>query len=82
LVGLLDFAGALVVRFLTGPLLARFLLAFFAAFFTAFLPGALLALFFVARFLGVRLVAMAPPGSGTLSETGPRASSCDAASAR
>jgi hypothetical protein len=80
LVGLLDFAGALVVRFFAGGLLARF---FAGALLTRFFGGALLARFFVAFFagrvffVGVRLVAMAPPGSRTLSETLPRARSSD-----
>jgi hypothetical protein len=57
---------------LAGALLARFLVTFFAV--------ALLARFFVVFFrlvffAGVRLFAMAPPSSGTLSETLPRASS-------
>jgi len=73
-VGLLDFAGALVVRFFAATVLARFLAAFFA--------GALFVRFFVAFFAGVRFFAMAPPRSGTLSETLLRASSGDAPSAR
>ncbi|NND30028.1 MAG: hypothetical protein HKN97_15710 [Myxococcales bacterium] len=62
---------AFVARFdvaLRGALLARFLVAFFvAAFFVA--------AFFVDFFFGVRLVAMAPPRSGTISETVRTASS-------
>ena len=39
--------------------------------------GAVVVRFLVAVFLGVRLLAMAPPRPGTLSETLPRASSCE-----
>ena len=78
LVGLLDFAGALVVRFFAGGLLFRF---FAGALLGPLFRGALLVRFFVAFFagrvffVGVRLVAMAPPGTRTLSETLPRARS-------
>ncbi|MGB8331594.1 MAG: hypothetical protein WCE62_15815 [Polyangiales bacterium] len=57
--GRLDFTGALLARFLPGAFLGRF--------FAAFLAGRVF-------FVGVCLVAMAPPESGTLSESPPRAS--------
>ncbi|MBT8453225.1 MAG: hypothetical protein KJO40_14790 [Deltaproteobacteria bacterium] len=72
---------AFVARFdvaLRGALLARFLVAFFvAAFFVVafFVAAFFVAAFFVDFFFGVRLVAMAPPRSGTISETVRTASS-------